>query len=317
MPVSFSKIAISSVLPAVKMDGIIMLSLSDVRPFACMYALAPLIARTSAVAPGGVCAEATVAPPISSATVPAMERNPNARFITMLSSRTPGRIPSCAHAGDLGHLRVVLAAPVLNVFEPEEIELDREPVRVLDEDLVEIELRQRARLELEAPLLETADEAAGLGGQEGDVVDDAGVVRHSALGRAQIEELGVVDAVRPHVDLDLAVHPEPVAGEGEGRSRHDLEAEHLTVEVLGLFEVVRPDEIVIELSQRHGFLLGERAVLLALGRVRAWDLQSRRDVWTAARFRRILPGGRITHGPERQEDDAPDDSVRPLRPDGR
>src|SRR2546429_3779896 len=30
------------------------------------------------------------------------------------------------------------------------------------------------------------------------------------------EELGVVDAVRPHVDLDLAVHPEPVAGEGEG-----------------------------------------------------------------------------------------------------
>ena len=31
MPVAFSKLAISPVLPAVKMDGIIMFSLSDVR----------------------------------------------------------------------------------------------------------------------------------------------------------------------------------------------------------------------------------------------------------------------------------------------
>src|SRR2546426_27531 len=306
MPVSFSKIAISSVLPAVKMDGIIMLSLSDVRPFACMYALAPLIARTSAVAPGGVCAEATVAPPISSATVPAMERNPNARFITMLSSRTPGRIPSCAHAGDLGHLRVVLAAPVLNVFEPEEIELDGEPVRVLDEDLVQIELRKRARLELETSRLESPDETAGLGGEECDVVDHARVVRHRALRGAQIKELGVVDAVRPHVDLDLAVHPQPVAREGEARPRHHLEAQHVAIEGLGLLEVVRPDEIVIELCQRHGFLLVDFAVLEPMVRETAPGAQSCRDCWTRAGIRRILPGGG-SYGPQREEDHAPDD----------
>src|SRR6266705_1431698 len=288
MPVSLSKIAISSVLPAVKMDGIIMLSLSDVRPFACMYALAPLIARTSAVAPAGVCAEATVAPAISSATVPAMERNRNARFVTVLSFADP----SCAHAGDLGHLRVVLAAPVLNVFQPEEIELDREPVRVLDEDLVQIELRERARLELEAPRLESADETAGLGGQECDVVEHARVVRDRALRGAQIKELGVVDAVRPHVHLDLAVHPQPVAREGEVRPRHHLEAQHVAVEVLGLLEVVRPDEVVIQLCQRHEFLLGDFAVLEPMVREAAPGAQSRRDCWTRAGIRRILPGGR-------------------------
>jgi hypothetical protein len=36
MPVSFSKFAISTVLPAVKIDGIIMLSFSEVSPFDCM-----------------------------------------------------------------------------------------------------------------------------------------------------------------------------------------------------------------------------------------------------------------------------------------
>src|SRR2546427_12357400 len=83
MPVSFSKIVISSVLPAVKMEGIIMLSLSDVRPFAFMYALAPLIARASAVPPGGVCAEAAD-PATSRATVAAMDKNPKARFMSVL-----------------------------------------------------------------------------------------------------------------------------------------------------------------------------------------------------------------------------------------
>ena len=51
MPVSFSKFPISSRLPAVKMDGISMLSLSEVRPFDFRYTLAPLTARSSAVAP--------------------------------------------------------------------------------------------------------------------------------------------------------------------------------------------------------------------------------------------------------------------------
>ena len=45
--------------------------------------------------------------------------------------------------------------------------------------------------------------------------------------------------------------------------------------------------------------------------------QRRRHVWTTARIRRILPGGRTTHGSQRQEDRVPHDPLRDLRADGR
>ena len=83
MPVSFSKFAISTVLPAVKMEGIIMFSLSVVRPFDFMYALAPLTARSSAVAPAGACAEATV-DPARSTTIARTDSRPRARFMRCL-----------------------------------------------------------------------------------------------------------------------------------------------------------------------------------------------------------------------------------------
>src|SRR5206468_818557 len=82
---------------------------------------------------------------------------------------TRARVRSCAHAGDLGHLRVVLAAPVRDVLHADEVELDREAVRVLDEDLIRVEVREGARLEVHATLLDAPDEVAGLGGQDGDV----------------------------------------------------------------------------------------------------------------------------------------------------
>src|SRR2546428_13035556 len=83
------------------------------------------------------------------------------------------------------------------------------------------------------------------------------MVGHGALGRPEVIEVGVVDPVLAHVDLDLAVHPEPVPGEGEGRPRHHLEAQHVAVELLRLLEVVGPHEVVIQLCQRHGCLLVE------------------------------------------------------------
>src|SRR5262245_42954017 len=72
------------------------------------------------------------------------------------------------HLRDVRHLRVVLTAPVGDVLEPEEVELDGEPVRVRDENLVEIGFGQGSRPELDAALLEAPDEAPGFAGQEGD-----------------------------------------------------------------------------------------------------------------------------------------------------
>src|SRR5262249_35839380 len=154
-------------------------------------------------------------------------RYPAAHYYLMWFARTspltdPGSAPG--HRRNLGHPRVVLAAPVRDVLEPEEVQLDGEPVGIGDEDLVQVGFRQRARPDLDSPLLETPDERPRLAGQEGDVVDDTRVILDRALRRAQVVEVRVVDAVRPHVDLDLAIHPEPVAREGEVRPRHHLEA---------------------------------------------------------------------------------------------
>src|SRR3989441_12142709 len=165
MPVSFSKIVISSVLPAVKMEGIIMLSLSDVRPFAFMYALAPLIARASAVPPGGVCAEAAD-PATSSATVAAMGKNPKARFMSVLliviSHRRAGELAAERDERPRRALRVPAEADVTGerVLVPEE-PLDGIPIvdaigtgeRVESIDRLGAELHRVGDVALEAELL--------------------------------------------------------------------------------------------------------------------------------------------------------------------
>ena len=152
------------------------------------------------------------------------------------------------------HLGVVLGAraPVRLLVDAEEVELDGESVRILDEHLVELELREVAVARGDADLAEALGELLRLGGEERDVIDDAGVVGGRLRRRAEVVELGVRDAVRAHVDLDLAVHAQPVAGEREVGPLHHLEAEHVAVEALGLLEVVGADEIVVELGDGHG-----------------------------------------------------------------
>jgi hypothetical protein len=75
--------------------------------------------------------------------------------------------------------------------------------------------------------------------------------------------------MRAHVNLNFAVHAEPVAGEGEVGPLHDLEAEDVTVETLGVLEIVGPDKIVVELGDRHGILQFGLAGRTTLQRSRA------------------------------------------------
>src|SRR6266699_1595898 len=153
------------------------------------------------------------------------------------------------------HLRVVLAAPVGRLGDAEEIELDGEAVRILDEELVELRLGEIARTAGNTERLEVFHELVGIGRKEGDMVDDAGIILGRVLRAAEVVELGVRHAALSHVHLDLAVDAQPVAGKREIRPRHDFEAEHLAVEILGALEVVRADEEVVQLGDGHGVLL--------------------------------------------------------------
>src|SRR5260221_4949488 len=150
------------------------------------------------------------------------------------------------------HLRVVLAAPVGRLGDAEEIELDREAVGVLDEQLVELRLGEVARAAGDLELLQVLHQLVGFRGEESDVVDHAGIVPGRVLRAAEVVELRVRHAGLRHMHLDLAVDAQPIAWERKVRPRHHLESEHLAVEILGALEVVRANKIVVQFGDGHG-----------------------------------------------------------------
>src|SRR5262245_65383042 len=78
------------------------------------------------------------------------------------SRLAPSRgVGSARPGGHALHLAVILAAPVRHVLQAEEVQLDGEAVGILDEELIEIRLGQRARPVLEPALLEAPDELPG------------------------------------------------------------------------------------------------------------------------------------------------------------
>src|SRR3989475_3891038 len=157
--------------------------------------------------------------------------------------------------GGAGHFRVVPPAPVGPLGDAEEIELDGEAVRILDEELVELRLGEIPRPEGNADRLKMLQEFFRIGGEDVDVVDRAGIVLRRVLRAAEVVERGVRHAALSHVHLDLAVNAQPVAGKRKVGARHDLEPEHPAVEILGALELVRADEKVVEFGDGHGVLL--------------------------------------------------------------
>src|SRR5262249_54418865 len=93
-------------------------------------------------------------------------------------------------------------------------------------------------------------------GKESDVVDRARAGR--ALRVLLQEELvaNLVWRLPGEVHAGLAVHFQPVAREAEIRPLAvHLHAEHAAVEVLGTLEILRDEQEVIQLGDRHGSLL--------------------------------------------------------------
>src|SRR5260221_5855621 len=111
----------------------------------------------------------------------------------------------------------------------EEIELDGDFVRILEEDLEERRpgIREAAEVHLDLVLLDPLADFARVPCEERDVVDRARALR--AL-RVLLQQELVADPVRillGEVDADLAVGGEPVARQAEIGSLRDLEAEDL------------------------------------------------------------------------------------------
>src|SRR5260221_2213477 len=156
------------------------------------------------------------------------------------------------HGRGARHLRVVLAAPVGRLGDAEEIELDGEAVRIPDEKLVELRLGEIPRTAGNTERLEVFHELVGLGREESDMVDDAGIVLGRVLRAAEVVNLRVRHTGLRHMHLDLAVNAQPIAWERKVRPRHHLESEHLAVEILGALEVVRANKIVVQFGDGHG-----------------------------------------------------------------
>src|SRR5947207_6491386 len=152
-----------------------------------------------------------------------------------------------------GHRRGrALALPFLLVDHfAEEVELDGDVVRVLEEDLEELGVGEAAEVHGDLVLLYALAHGAGVLGEEGDVIDRAGA---GGPLRVLLQQEPVADAVgvlRGEVDADLVAELEPVAREAEVRALGEFHPQDVAVEVLGALEVLRDDEVVVQSCYGH------------------------------------------------------------------
>ena len=120
-----------------------------------------------------------------------------------------------------------------------EVELDHDPVRVVDEDLVEAGARNRARGIGDLHGLKAVNHLGEAAGREGDVVEGAGAPFPAGPAADQVDD-GPLAAI------------EPGAGEIERRPVAVGETEYLGVEPARAVEVGRVDGEVVETLDRHG-----------------------------------------------------------------
>src|SRR5688500_9362010 len=109
-----------------------------------------------------------------------------------------------------------LALPFLLVDDfAEEVELDRHVVRILEENLEQLRVREAAEVHVDLVLLDAIAHAFGVLREEGDVIDRARAVR--ALGMLLQQELvaDLVGGLRGEVHADIVPSLQPVAGKAE------------------------------------------------------------------------------------------------------
>src|SRR5712671_5387325 len=157
-----------------------------------------------------------------------------------------------------------LAAPLLLVDHlAEEVELDGHVVRVLEEDLEQLRVRKAAKVHLHLVLPDALAHFPGVLREERDVVDRA---RAGGAFRVLLQQELVADPVRllrGEVHADRVARLEPVARKAEVRPlRGGLQAEDLLVEFLRALEVLRDDEIVVDVGDGHWISLQQIAYLV-------------------------------------------------------
>src|SRR3954470_20944964 len=151
--------------------------------------------------------------------------------------------------------RGALALPLVFVdLLAEEVELDGDVVRILEEDLEErrLRIREAAEVHLDLVLLDAAAPLGGVLRGERDVIDRARAAR--ALGMLLQQELvaDLVRLLRGEVHAGVAVRLEPVAGKAEIRPcLVDFHAEHALVELARSLQVLRDEQKMVQFGDGH------------------------------------------------------------------
>src|SRR2546425_11336034 len=146
----------------------------------------------------------------------------------------------------------VLSLPFLLVdLFADEVELDGDVVRVLEEDLEELRVGEAAEVHRDLVLLDALAHRARVLGEEGDVIDRAGAGGPLRVLLQQEHVADPVGVLRGEVDADLLADLEPVAGKAEIRALGELHPQDVAVEVPGALEVLRDDEVVVQSGYGH------------------------------------------------------------------
>src|SRR5882757_2631552 len=119
------------------------------------------------------------------------------------------------------------------------IQLHADAIGVIEEDLGVAGPRHDLLAKRNAAGLQALANTVDIGGGEGDVVEAAGVLEF-LLGAAHHDALARLAGAH-QMDGRLAARIKPVAGEIERRALAILEPEHVAIELLGLFEILRLD----------------------------------------------------------------------------
>src|SRR6267143_1178942 len=153
-----------------------------------------------------------------------------------------------------GHRRGGALAPPLLLVDhfAEEVELDGDVVRVLEQYLEQLRVREAAEVHRDLVLLDALAHRARVLGEEGDVIDRAGAGGPLRVLLQQEHVADPVGILRGEVDADLVADLEPVAWKAEVRALGELHAQNFAVEVPGALEVLRDDEVVVQSGNRHG-----------------------------------------------------------------
>src|SRR3954462_14625664 len=163
------------------------------------------------------------------------------------------RFPAVLLERHRGRRAFALPVVLLDLL-PEEVELDGDVVRILEEDLEEGRLRigEAAEVHLDLVLLDAVANFARLLREESDVVHRSRAV--GALGMLLQQELvaDLVRVLRGKVHARLAVRLQPVAGEAEVRALLvDFHAEHAAVEILGALEILGNQQEMVQFGDGH------------------------------------------------------------------